>query len=432
MRERSISFTTRKRNRVFRRSSKRNGATHFANDYTFRVKQDGKSHFFNLGPDKRQAGPLADKISDYLKVEGNTAEEAHLMFSKSHREKAVRNNRREELGVPLQGAAHRPATVQMISSRYEEVTSHLSPFTIRGNLTSLRRFAAGILGLPKLGKGRTKDELAEWREKTGSFPLSGFTNQAVEKFRQRELTSVKEDFEKLGAMTASLNSYLRGARSIFFKKLLHHYEDLNLPDPIPFQGIDQLQEPSHRYRSKIDIIKLMKLAKNELKPEHPEEWIVFLLSIGVGLRRNEIDKLALEQIDSDNRRIWIKTTPYFRPKSRSSEAYVDVGPGIMEEIEAYSAQHAPVNAPFLLPGPPLSGDRLRCQSVLKSLYAWLRSHGVDEIKPLHTLRKEAGSMLFQSSGSLLKVSEFLRNDIQVAREHYVGRKERIEIELPGL
>ena len=432
MRKRSTSFTTKKRNRVFRRSSKRNGETIFAKDYTFRVKQDGHPYYFNLGSDKRQAGPLADKIADYLRVEGNTAEEALSRFSKSHRQKSARNNRREEVGLPLQGAEHRPATVAMICTRYEEVTSHLSPFTIRCNLTAIRRFSAGIQGLPKLGKGKTKDELEEWREKTGSFPISGFTKQAIEQFRQRELSSVKTDFEKLGAMTASLNTYLRGARSIFFKKILHHYEDLNLPDPVPFQGIDQLQEPSHRYRSEIDIVQLMKLAKKELKQDHPEEWIVFLLSIGVGLRRNEIDKLTLDQIDTDNRRIWIKTTPYFRPKSRSSESYVDVGSAVMDEINSYRAGSINSGSPFLLPGPPFSGDKLRLLGILKSLYSWLRAHGVDAQKPLHTLRKEAGSMLFQSSGSLLKVSEFLRNDIQVAREHYVGRKERIEIELPGL
>ena len=101
MRERSTSFTTSKRNRVYRRASIRNGETHYANNYTLRVKQDGKPYYFNLGADKRQAGPLADKIVDFLRVEGNTADEALLKYSKSHRQRAARNTKRKDLGLPL-------------------------------------------------------------------------------------------------------------------------------------------------------------------------------------------------------------------------------------------------------------------------------------------------------------------------------------------
>ena len=66
----------------------------------------------------------------------------------------------------------------------------------------------------------------------------------------------------------------------------------------------------------------------------------------------------------------------------------------------------------------------------RTFTAW--SHVVSLLFAQLTLRKEAGSLLLEKGGSLLKVAEFLRNDMQSAREHYVGRKERIEVQLPGL
>ena len=101
----------------------------------------------------------------------------------------------------------------------------------------------------------------------------------------------------------------------------------------------------------------------------------------------------------------------------------------MSEITSYLESDEASDAIFLLPGPAANG-KIRCLKTFRSLYDWLRSNGIEEQKPLHTLRKEAGSMLFEKLGSLDKAATFLRNDPRVAREHYVGRKERIELNLP--
>jgi len=91
-----------------------------------------------------------------------------------------------------------------------------------------------------------------------------------------------------------------------------------------------------------------------------------------------------------------------------------------------------VDAIYVLRGRISSGSKLRAQELFRKVYRWLRNHGVTTQKPLHTLRKEAGSILLEKSGNLQKVADFLRNDMAVTSAHYVGRKERIEIELPGL
>lgn len=432
VKDRPTEFKTRKGQRVYRRRiyCKNSSIPTHSNNYTFRVQRDNGDAYFNLGTDKRQAGTTADEITAFLSIEGNTVNEALERYSTTHRGKAIK--RAKQAASTTSAITAKETTVDAICERYLEITSHLSPKTVANNTNAIRHIAAGILKLPKLGRNQTKAQQQEWRKKTGKFLISSLTNERVEQFRQRELKAVKDDFQQLGATTTTLNSYIRSARSIFSKKLLAHYQDLSLPDFIPFHDIPQLPEPSHRYRSKIDVAQLILSASQELKQDDPVCWIIFLLAIGVGLRSNEIDKLMIEQIDLKNRRIWIRTTPYFRPKSKNSEDYIDVSESVMEEISNYLDSIDDENPIFLIPGKLVGGAKMRSRPTFRRLLSWLRSKGINEHKPIHTLRKEAGSMLFKRDGSLHKVAEFLRNDPRVAKEHYVGRKERIEIELPGL
>lgn len=137
----------------------------------------------------------------------------------------------------------------------------------------------------------------------------------------------------------------------------------------------------------------------------------------------------IEQVKLDDGRVWIHTTEFFSPKAKNSEAYVDFSPSIAgylrEYLESSGKRH------FVLPGNE-TGKGLRCLAVFENLMKWLRTNGVTEQKPMHTLRKEAGSLVFQDGGSIERAAKFLRNDPATAREHYVGRKERIELKLPGL
>ena len=434
MKERPTEFRTRKGQRVFRRRvyNRKFKTPQYAQNYTLRVRQDKKDSYFNLGTDKKIAAGTADEIAAFLSLDGNTVEEALIRYSTTHKAAKKREEKRNEETVRTK--ANTEVTVGMICKRYTEVTHNLSEATVRENIKGLRRIVSGIMDLPKLGKGRTKGVLEEWYRKTDGFPVSKLTKSNIDRFQQRELAEAKGDFEKLGSKATTMNQYVRSARSVFAEKVLHHYDDFNLPDPPPFRGIAKLSEPVHRYRSEINEANLMQSAIDELRDQEPEVWIVFLLAFGAGLRRKEIDKLMWEQVDIENRRIWIKTTRYFRPKARNSEYFVDVSAAVMKEIETYknTMTGRDEDSIFVLPGRMVGGSQIRCRPIFRRIYAWLREHGITSTKPLHTLRKEAGSMLLEKEGSLLKVAEFLRNDIHTAREHYVGRKGRIEIELPGL
>ena len=75
---------------------------------------------------------------------------------------------------------------------------------------------------------------------------------------------------------------------------------------------------------------------------------------------------------------------------------------------------------------------MRCGSLFDQVIAWLRKQGVTDTKALHSPRKEAGSLVFEATGSVDRAADFLRNDPRIAREHYIGRKGRLEITLPAV
>ncbi len=120
-----------------------------AEDYSMRVMQDGVRSYFILGKLKETAGEKADQIASFLSIDGNRVEEALVLYSESHKNKALRT---AKIPVPVEAAP----TVDSIISCFLAVTGHLSPMTRRNNTQALRHIAAGILGLPKLGINQTK------------------------------------------------------------------------------------------------------------------------------------------------------------------------------------------------------------------------------------------------------------------------------------
>ena len=78
------------------------------------------------------------------------------------------------------------------------------------------------------------------------------------------------------------------------------------------------------------------------------------------------------------------------------------------------------------------GQRYRCQGAFDCLLAWLRQNGVEDRRALHTLRKEAGSIIATKSG-IYAAARFLRHsDIKVTAQHYADHKDRVSIDLGAL
>jgi integrase len=73
----------------------------------------------------------------------------------------------------------------------------------------------------------------------------------------------------------------------------------------------------------------------------------------------------------------------------------------------------------------LRGDYYRCKSHFQRLSAWLRRQGVVDEKPLHTLRKEFGSLVNRAHG-IHAASKALRHaDINVTNNFYTDSRVRV-------
>jgi integrase len=155
-----------------------------------------------------------------------------------------------------------------------------------------------------------------------------------------------------------------------------------------------------KYRSEIDVTDLIKAAKAELRDSLPEAYKVFLLAIGAGLRKKEIDLLEWSSFRWGENVIRIGATRYFHPKSEDSSADLPVDREVMALFRGYY-EHA--KGPFVIksrraPLPSKPRHYYRCELTIEQVNIWLRKHGINGSKPLHTLRKEYGSLLTRSYG----------------------------------
>ena len=80
---------------------------------------------------------------------------------------------------------------------------------------------------------------------------------------------------------------------------------------------------------------------------------------------------------------------------------------------------------WLQPKAVLRGDYYRCKTQFERLNTWLRQQGVDEQKPLHTLRKEFGTLVNVAHG-IHAASKALRHaEITLASNFYTDSRIRV-------
>jgi hypothetical protein len=93
----------------------------------------------------------------------------------------------------------------------------------------------------------------------------------------------------------------------------------DIQNPFAKVKLDPVQDA--RYRGGVDAEELVRAAVSELDPEKLK---AFLLSIGAGLRRNEVDKREWGAFDFEAGTIHIGPTKYLHPKSEKSIGTVDL------------------------------------------------------------------------------------------------------------
>jgi integrase len=319
----------------------------------------------------------------------------------------------------------------------------VEPATFHDYCRSLRKIVGDIAKI-KRDQSRfspTKGGADVYRSKVDAVSLEVLTLTALQKWRIAYVDEAKDPSQNSSKMT-SANSTIVQAGSLFAPSVLFHVKDLVLPKPAPFEvppelkktkrGSHPLRYPTQntKYRSKIDARKILKDAHEHLSVQDEQVYLAFLLAIGAGLRRKEIDTLTWDQIDCQKGIISVEVTESASLKSAFSEAEVETGPQTARILQGFKAK---AKGTFVLQGSGKTSNKkrrtYRANATLTKLITWLRKQGVNSQKPIHELRKEIGSLMNDQFG-IYSASRFLRHgSVAVTEASYIDKKDKTTVDV---
>ena len=306
------------------------------------------------------------------------------------------------------------------------------PSTFGGYARALRFIASEILAAPK-NKGRFSAAQAKgYRSGIDAAPLCILSPEAIQAWKIRYVQKAGENAARQRAARISANSALRQAKALFSRKVIKFVAGVAIPEPLPLAGVEFFPRESMRYYSRFDPSELLKAASDELLDTDPAAFKALLLALGAGLRRGEIDRLLWRQIDFNAGVVRIEATEAGGLKTEDSAGDVPIDEGLVAILRGLKAK---ATGPYVLgegAGATMSkpwGQRYRSAAVFDRLTRWLREHGVEGAKPIHTLRKEAGSLVATEAG-IHAASRFLRHaDIAITSACYADHKQRVVVRI---
>lgn len=272
----------------------------------------------------------------------------------------------------------------------------------------LRWWAARHLEL-KPGPKEYSRQSEEWRAKLAAVPLVELSQTRIEAIRDAFIAQADGDVARERRARISAKSYLRNARAgIAAARKLGRME---LSEPIPFSGVTVNGAVTLPYRSRIDATAILRAARSELRVEDPDAYRVILLALGAGLRPGEITSLMWRNVDFTAGKVWIEIGGQWEAKTTESEAAVDVDEGLLRELLPYQA------------GPD---DRVVAADAGEHAVRWLRKQGMDASinKPLHTLRKEFGSIVTAGADLLTASRQLRHSSLAVTAAFYVEARKK--------
>ena len=156
-----------------------------------------------------------------------------------------------------------------------------------------------------------------------------------------------------------------------------------------------------------------------------QAFIILLLALTTGLRRNEIDKLQWEQILWSKKVLRIEATDCFEPKCDS-----DGDIPLDNEVLAFLRQiYLDSSSRFVIDGgepkPEVTYRHYRAHQHFDTLIKWLREKGIKTRNPIHAMRKEYGTLICEQAG-ILAASHLLRHsDIRITEKYYIAEKRNV-------
>lgn len=299
--------------------------------------------------------------------------------------------------------------------------------TMEGYSKAFRLIVAEVKGITDEGKfDAYKGGAAKWRAKVDAVALAEITPAEILAWKNKRLRKAEGDPLAKRRAIINVNSLMRNARCLYGRKLLKFIEQaVLLPRPLPFDDVPFEKSPSLRYVSRMDPYAILSLAKEQLAEAEPEAFKVMILALVCGLRRAEIDNLLWRAFDFPNSALRVESSEFHELKSEDSAGAIDMDADTLALFRGYRAKTP--TAQFVIksplkPDPKAKAGRYRCNPVFDKVLAWLRKNGVDGHKPLHTLRKEIGSVIASEHG-IFEASRYLRHaDIHITSAFYADKK----------
>ena len=393
------------RDRVFRRTYANGGEVCEVAEFRTRIQHAGKREEVGLGTNDREAAArTAAKLYARVRAAGWAVALAEFSPDKT-------------------GAKGVPTVGEVIEAASQ--SKNIGANTLRGYVVCFRKLAADAYGVRATASRfdyRTGG-LAAWRKRVDSIRLDKLTPSKVQAALNRRISEATGNplAERRAKITAA--STLRQAKSLFSTDRKLPFANL----PNPFEGVSIEAGTPPRYVSTVKAGDLMRAAKAELAIDHPEAYKAFLLALGAGLRANEIDNLQWQQVDSQTNTVRVMATDTFDTKTESSEREVFVDGGLIAELNRYreSASSLYVMESERQPKPNAPVASYRAEASFNTLKKWLRAHGVTAHKPIHTLRKEFGSLVCESSDIFTASRQLGHANIALTATYYAENRRRV-------
>ncbi len=320
--------------------------------------------------------------------------------------------------------------------------AQVRPATLLDYGKRLRQVAAdvGEIRRPEKITSRTDPATMEWRRRVDALPLDILTASAVAEWRAKRIAAAGADPIARKSAEVSADSAIRMARSLFSPDLLTLglAKAVRLPDPLPFAGL-RWGETTKRFECRVNPALLFVNARRDLESEHPQSFRALALCLLAGLRRVEADLLTWDQVDLAAGTITVRRTPYMEPKSREACRVINLDTTAVAILrEAKSDAPDPV---FVLKGAPFK-PRTSATPVYRAdaapfrtwerLIAWLATKGIDGPKPIHDLRKLAGSMVHLAYG-IEQARDFLgHQSVLTTSASYLSQTPKVMVSIPLL
>jgi integrase len=402
---------------VFRRRYRHNEGPRYVGHYSVQLSfRHRREEFALLTANKSAAAARAKEIFEFLRANGWEATIAKFKSTPKIEDPSAVN------------------TVGDFIEAVQATTTSTRSRTLPEYVRSFRRIVANAFGIDDAGKyDYRKNGRARWLERVHAIELTRITPQRIQAWKIDFLARAGQSPVKQRSARISVNSALRGARSLFSSR---RTKFVNLPTGFvsPFASVPLEPRQSMRYRGGFDLEAVVRAALGELTASDPEALKIILLAATCGLRRAEIDCLGWEAFDFVKQALHINPSDHFQPKSEDSIGAIDLEESVAKFFERLKVE---ATGPFVIESPlkPKANATYasyRAEAVFERVTRWLRRHGVRGQKPLHQLRKEFGSLICERYGIFASSRMLRHSDVAITAQYYVDKKARTVIGLAHL